>query len=281
MSQEHRLKTAAEYSGIWDGEAIKRIRALDGVTVLHGRRLSMHIMVQPGAAATFFSDPILRDQGLLSRFLVAAPESIAGTRMYRDTSPSDETAIRRYGGLVLNLLETSWPLRERNELEPRSISMSAPAKEMWRRFFDEVEVQLKADGSLHGIKDAAAKSAEQAGRLAGVLAIVGDPAVTEINDVIMTDAVELSRWYVHEALRLHQAARTNPALLRAQRLLDWLDMRAEPETAFRDIVQFGPNEVRQKAAADDAVAVLVSHGWVTETNKRPRRISRSVASVAV
>jgi hypothetical protein len=184
---------------------------------------------------------------------------------------------------MLDLLEMSWPLGQRNELEPRSISISAPAKEIWRRFFDEVEVELKADGNLHGIKDAAAKSAEQAGRLAGVLAIVGDPAVAVIDDVTMTDAVELARWYLHEALRLHQAARTNPALLRAQRLLDWLVLRGEPEIAFRDIVQFGPNDLRQKAAADDAVAVLASHGWIVETNKRPRRISlrASVASVAV
>ena len=35
---------------IWDGQPIKRVRASDGVTILNGRRLSMHLMIQPDAA---------------------------------------------------------------------------------------------------------------------------------------------------------------------------------------------------------------------------------------
>lgn len=80
MAQESRLRTAAGFSVLWDGKPITRVRALDGVSVLKGRRLAMHLMVQPEAAATFMSDPVLRDQGLLSRILVAAPDSIAGKR---------------------------------------------------------------------------------------------------------------------------------------------------------------------------------------------------------
>ena len=76
MSPEHRLKTAATLSSVWDGQPIKRVRAGDGVTILLGRRLAMHMMVQPDAAAVFFSDPLLRDQGLLSRVLLSAPDSM-------------------------------------------------------------------------------------------------------------------------------------------------------------------------------------------------------------
>ena len=41
MSQENRLRTAAGYSEVWDGQAIERIRSKDGVTLLAGRRLCM------------------------------------------------------------------------------------------------------------------------------------------------------------------------------------------------------------------------------------------------
>jgi hypothetical protein len=58
MSQDNRLRTVASYSELCDGRAIKRVRAHDGVTILHGRRLSMHLMVQPEAAAQFLSDPL-------------------------------------------------------------------------------------------------------------------------------------------------------------------------------------------------------------------------------
>ncbi len=71
MSPDNRLRTAAGYSEMWDGHPIKRVRSLDGVSILYGRRLSMHLMVQHDAAAQFLADPLLRDQGLLSRVLVA------------------------------------------------------------------------------------------------------------------------------------------------------------------------------------------------------------------
>ena len=125
MSPDNRLKTAATFSLFWDGQPVKRLRAMDGVTILHGRRLSMHLMVQPDAAAQFLADPVLRNQGLLSRFLVSAPESVAGTRLYRETAPEDERHIKAYGARILSMLEASWPLAEgkRNELEPRELAI--------------------------------------------------------------------------------------------------------------------------------------------------------------
>lgn len=127
MSQENRLKTAAACSEIWDGHPIKRVRAADGVSILRGRRLSMHLMIQPDAAAGFLSDVVLRDQGLLSRMLVAAPDSLAGRRLYRDTEPADDAAIKAYGARLLSLLGTPWPVSngKANELDPRALSMSA------------------------------------------------------------------------------------------------------------------------------------------------------------
>jgi hypothetical protein len=64
MSRDNRLRAAAGYSEMWDGQPIKRVRSLDGVSVLYGRRLSMHLMVQHEAAAQFLADQTLRDQGL-------------------------------------------------------------------------------------------------------------------------------------------------------------------------------------------------------------------------
>jgi Protein of unknown function (DUF3987) len=52
---EHRLKTASWLSTLWDGRGLRRFRAGDGVTDLPGRRLAMHVMIQPDAAAAFLS----------------------------------------------------------------------------------------------------------------------------------------------------------------------------------------------------------------------------------
>ena len=40
---DHRLKTAAALSALWDGAGIRRLRAGDGITDLPGRRLALHL----------------------------------------------------------------------------------------------------------------------------------------------------------------------------------------------------------------------------------------------
>lgn len=273
MSFDNRLKTAATFSQIWDGHPIKRVRAMDGVTILDGRRLSMHLMVQPDAAAQFLADPLLRNQGLLSRFLVTAPESVAGTRFYRETAPEDECSIKSYGARILSILEAPWPLADgrKNELEPRALIIEEAAAAAWRKFHDHVESQCGRESALAGIQDFAAKAAEHAARIAGVLTITSDLSATTIGIREMAAAVTLADWYVNETLRLQSAARTDPALLRAKVLLDWLQGREEPFVEFRDVLRLGPLAVRTKAAAEDAFAILKSHRWVDEVSERPRR----------
>lgn len=274
MSPDNRLRTAAGYSEMWDGQPIKRIRALDGVTILHGRRLSMHLMVQPDAAAQFLADPLLRDQGLLSRVLVAAPESIAGTRFYRDVEPEDNDAIHSYGARILSILEAPWPLAEgsRNELEPRVLTITEAATIAWKAFYNHIEGQCGAGGELHPVEDFAAKIAEHAARIAGVLTIVDHVRATEIGSDAMCAALKLADWYVYEALRLQRAARTDRRLIRAQQLLDWMRERGEEKFSVRDIGKLAPPAFRIKAAADEALAILASHGWIEEVSARPRRV---------
>lgn len=274
MSQDNRLKTAAAYSEIWDGHPIKRIRSHDGVSILYGRRLSMHLMVQHEAAAQFLSDGLLRDQGLLSRILVAAPESIAGTRLYRDTSPEDDAAIRAYGARVLSILEARWPLVDgsRNELEPMALPITEEAAADWSAFYDHIEGQCGPGSDLRPVQDFAAKSAEHAARIAGVLTIVENIHATEIGIEAMRSALVLADWYVNEAVRLQQAARTDSKLMAAQQLLDWMRGRGEEVFSFREIIQFGPSATRTKIAAEQALTTLTAHGWVVQVSARPRKV---------
>src|SRR3546814_16947954 len=90
MADESGWRTGAGLSSCGDGTPVKRVRGGDGVSILKGRRLSLHVMVQPGIAEGLLADPMLQQQGLPSRLLVAAPASIAGTRMQKRQKPSNE-----------------------------------------------------------------------------------------------------------------------------------------------------------------------------------------------
>src|SRR5262249_35931566 len=59
MTEEAKLRTATGLSKLWDGTPVDRVRGGDGASSLHGRRLSMHLMIQPRVA-----DLLMRDRRL-------------------------------------------------------------------------------------------------------------------------------------------------------------------------------------------------------------------------
>jgi hypothetical protein len=219
MSADHKLKTAAALSEMWDGRGMRRLRAGDGLTILDGRRLATHLMLQPEAAASFLGDGLLKDQGFLSRVLIAAPQSLSGTRLFRATRPEDDAAIRSYGARILSILESEWPLAEgrRCELDLPSLIMSDDAATHWREYFDHIEKQSGVGGDLDSIRDFAAKAAEQAARIAGVLTVISNPNSIEIGFDEMPDAVVLTDWHVAECLRLTNGNQVDKRLLCVRR----------------------------------------------------------------
>ena len=80
MKRENALKTAAGFSKLWDGSPISKSRASSEPNVLYGKRVSLHLMIQPGVAQSVVGDPMMKDQGLLSRVLIAWPDSKIGSR---------------------------------------------------------------------------------------------------------------------------------------------------------------------------------------------------------
>jgi hypothetical protein len=96
FSDDAKLRTAASFAGLWDGQGLRRLRAGEGLIDLHGRRLACHLMIQPEAAAGVLNDPVLRDQGFLSRFLIAAPGSRAGSRLWQEPHEGTEPALKQY-----------------------------------------------------------------------------------------------------------------------------------------------------------------------------------------
>ena len=72
-----------------------------------GRRVTAHLMVQPAVATILFQDRLLLGQGIFSRILPTAPESAAGKRMPRPEQEGTDEAIKKYGSLLLQILETA------------------------------------------------------------------------------------------------------------------------------------------------------------------------------
>lgn len=280
LSNDSRLRTISGLSAFWDGTAAKRVRATDGVSVLYGRRLALHLMMQPDVAATLLSDPMLKDQGFLSRILVAAPDSTVGTRFQkRSTAHHGDTALLNYHLLILNILrqKPKMALGKRNELEPRALTMDATAASVWMNYADDVERRLGKSGSFDTIKGFANKLPEHAARLAGVLALVDDFNASLINKDLLVRGIKIAEYFASEALRLFDAGMATPEIRMAESLLDWLQHKwQEPSIGLQVIYQKGPSAIRGAATAKRIVAILADHGWLTRAPQGTK-----VAGVAV
>lgn len=265
MAEENRLRTATGLSSLWDGDPLKRVRAGDGVVILPGRRLSVHLMMQPGVAAGLLADEAMADQGLLSRLLVTAPETTSGTRLWREPSPESDSAVRRYGARLLTILERPYPLSasgKPNELAPALLPMSAAARRVWIAFADHIEKQVGPGGELEPVRGLANKAPEHAARLAAVLALVDDLNMPELPVEAMEAGIALVEHYLAEAMRLFSVPAVPENLKLAQKLLVWLQSFGADLVSLRDIYRDGPNAIRDKATAARSVAVLEDHGWL-------------------
>ena len=263
MSDDNKLRTATGLSAVWDGDAIRRVRAGDGPYILPGRRLAVHLMVQPDVAGILLNDRLLTNQGLLSRFLITAPDSAAGTRLWREPAPTSDAALKRYGARLLEIMEARLPLVEgkANELKPCQLPLSQAARRLWIGFADYIECALAPQGELESIRGLANKLPEHAARLAAVLALVNDIHTSELIAPEMSAGIALAQHYAAEALRLFGMGRLRTDLQLAQKLLVWLlGGWREAAVSLPDIYQRGPNAIRDKATAKKLVTILEDHG---------------------
>jgi Protein of unknown function (DUF3987) len=280
MSEEQRIKTMAGLNSLWDGRTITRTRGGDGSTILYGRRVALNLLVQPLVAESLFGDRVAHDQGFLSRCLVSAPTSTLGQQLYVEADYTSDPAYTKYFACISGILDTelNWELNPQQQrtggIAPREVGIAPDAKALWIKFHDRVQGHLRDDGVLHPISGIAAKAAEHALRLAGVLMLTDDINAGLVSKGHVEAGTTLAHYYLSEALRLFDSARVNPDLVLAEKLLVWLRARGkngrnsggglgEPILIYPVLIyQHGPNALRDKATAKKIIGILEDHGWL-------------------
>ena len=263
MNSDNRQKTLAAFNDLWMGKEIRRTRAGDGHSVLYDRRLAVHLMVQPGVARAFMSDPMAGDTGFLPRFLICEPPSTIGHRPHALTRP-DDGRLAGFSARLRAILETPLPMDpETRELRPRLLRLAARAKALLVAFSDAVEAQQAQGGDLSHVTGYASKAAEQACCIAGVLALWRDLNAPEVTEQDMAEGIELADFYLSEAARLANGATVSVEIDRAEKLRKWLlEKWPEAEVTTRDVVNKGPNELRETLKARAALGLLEKLKWL-------------------
>lgn len=263
MTKEAVVRTAATLCRLWGSGEIDRVRASEAAVKLYGRRVALHLLVQPVIAERALSDAILSGQGFLARCLLAWPEGTAGTRPYVSESLRENAALARFTARTRDLLQKPMPLAEgtRNELSPCSLTLTAEAKAKWIEFYNAIERREAPGGELAICKPWASKAAEQCLRVAGVLTLIEDPEAQHIELGTLERAAELASWYLNEAARLAGTAELPPEVRDAEALLQWCQATGRNYLYSGAALRLGPSRIRDRIRFIAAVNLLADSGW--------------------
>jgi putative DNA primase/helicase len=113
------------------------------------------------------------------------------------------------------------PLTKFGVLEPPVMTLSPDAKKAWVEYHDAVEFELSANGEFYDIQDVAAKSADNAVRLAALFSMFeGEASV--INAQAFERASVISAWHLQESQRFFGEFALSTELSDAVNLECWL-----------------------------------------------------------
>lgn len=266
MSEDSELRTIAMLSKAWDGSPLDRVRAKDAQhDMLFGRRLSLHLMAQPAVADRLLGNPLYRQQGFLARLLLAAPESLAGTRLHDGQAVEirEDGRLCKYWSAMAALLNDSGPEHPTlGGLELPCLALTPEARALLVSAFNEIEQAQAPDGELSTVREFASKAAEHACRIAGVLTLLADPGAVAVCVEDMSRALDLVQFHLREYIRLIGSATVSDDIRRAKTLLDWIDGKRLVRITARDVMRLGPSCIREAPVAKRCLWTLAEHHWL-------------------
>lgn len=179
-----------------------RVERADREAYLEKPASSFGMAIQNGILADVASNPRIRDNGFLARFLYAIPKSNVGRRDVRRRVSIPESVRQAYESGIFGLLEG----RPLVPGKPKVLPFTDPAREVWLDFADEVERGQGEGGKFEAILDWTSKLPGAAARVAGLLELaeVGLSA-DSVSQVSVERAVQLCRLLIphaHEAFGL-------------------------------------------------------------------------------
>ena len=265
MGSDVVMRNLGTLNMLWDGADIPTDRRTSESFRLSGARLTVALQIQESALRAFLDQAkgLARGMGFLARFLVAMPESTIGYRPFSEAGkwPNYEAFNQR----IAAILTRSVAINESGGLTPAMLTFSAEAMAEWVAFYNRIEFQLRAGGRLHDISDVASKAADNVARLAALFHAfegVGAGGVVAVGSLRSASAIV--EWHLNESLRFFGELALPRGLVVAGRLDSWLIERCKREGSnqipTKEVQQYGPNGLREKAVIDAAMQELEELG---------------------
>lgn len=287
MSSESVMRNLAALNQLWDGATLPVERRSSESFTVRGARLTMALQVQEATLRAFFANTkgLARGTGFLARFLVAWPQSTQGTRHFTE-APTDWQALASFNNRLTVILNRSTPIDDDGGLTPAMLTLTPDAKAAWIVFHDAIESELSNGGELYEVRDVASKTADNAARLAALFHVFSGH-VGPIDLDAMESAARVTMWHLIEAERFLKKMAMPSEVANPERLESWLlgyCLRKNTDNvATREVQQYGPSGLRDRATYTDAVKELEELGrarLVQDGKKRLIQINPALLEAA-
>lgn len=244
----------------WDG-GVLRIRRKDKNIYLNPT-VSIFLIVQPIIFENMARNRNFIGKGFFERFLYCLPKSKIGYRQNRGKTLS-LNVIKNYGEAVKSLLEIPYGKK------PVPLSLSKRAKEIWYKFQDEIELNLRKGGKLEICQGWGGKLCGQTARIAGLLHLARyGCSSTCVNEDTMYDAIEIGKTLCTHASRVFEnfILSSDSRIKEAQFVWNIIRNLNKPVVSQREIVY----ALRHKMVADhikELLCVLMERNLIGEPIK--------------
>ena len=225
--------------------------------------------IQQEVLQTFMqkNEKIFHHSGFSARYLIAESPSNRGYRNVTDDSPA--APLDAYQARLTEALNSVKVDEDAGELpEPYLMRYTTSSSSVSIRYAQDVEWELRPGGFFADVPAAAAKSSEMAARISAILQFY-EHRYSEINVANAERGVALAKLYLEEQKRLFGANHEIQQLERDAAALDaWFHQRCQlplggaPTIPQNEILQSGPNRLRNRHRRNAALTLLVSWGRV-------------------
>ncbi|GAB4273895.1 MAG: hypothetical protein Kow0029_13850 [Candidatus Rifleibacteriota bacterium] len=271
MKKESALDTLGCFNSFWSGEPINFKRLVSDSGDLQNCRLTISLAIQQGALDEFLKQngSLARSSGFWARCLISCPESLQGTRMYKEPA-KDWPHVSALNTRIREILDQPDRFDDAGRLQPQLMRLSDGAKAIWIKYYNSVEAELKPTGELTDVRDFASKSAEIACRIAALFEYFCTGEL-EVSPEMMQSACMLAGWYLSEAQRyfgmIDQPETEKNALILEKWLIEKLKDQVTAATAEKAtakiekqfVGKFCPYRLRKAGKLDEALHFLAEH----------------------
>ena len=261
FSKENELKTISNLSSLWSGRSLDKMRQGEGASKIYDRRVCASIMLQPNLAKKLLSNELFTEQGFLCRFLISWP--LPRKRTANQVEIESLPSVQLFYNACEQLLNLPFRWNEKSGgLAFDELTLCPEAMDSYQDYFEEIEKNRQPNEKYEQVNGHAKRAAEQALRIGGCLSMVRNPTLRVIDKETMEAGIMLADWYLNEILRITLDSLASPEILQAEQLLQWFKEKSITVTSERQVLQFGPNALRESSKVKAVFKTLIDHQWL-------------------